>query len=313
MKNELEIIEFIRERFFSADRGIIKGIGDDTAVLRPQDSPLLITTDMMVEGIHFDLSFITPSQIGYKLVARNVSDIFAMAGEPEFMLLNLCIPPDLGPAFIEELLEGIHKGVTKYGIRLVGGDFSSSPKGLFLSATLTGISPKPVFRSGAREGDYIYITGTIGDSACGLEILKQGVPIPSEIKLPLIKRHLTPEPSPLHKKIDSINAMIDISDGLSLDLWRLCRESGVGAIIYEERIPMSEEMIKASEILGVNPLQFALSGGEDYELLFTSGSSIKRDGITEIGMIIEEGLFILNKDGKKRPLIPEGYTHKITL
>lgn len=331
--DELEIVELIRKRFsdlsFSKDPSrILKGIGDDAAVISPSRYGLLYTTDMMVEGIHFDLSFITPFQLGFKLVARNVSDIFAMAGEPEFLLLNICIPMNCktsvgegteGPrswrleGFLNSFLEGVEEALKRYNITLIGGDFSSSPHRIYLSATLTGLSDKPVLRSGAMPGDRIYVTGTIGDSACGLEILKRKPDLPSEIKDFLQKRHLMPEPKAVHRKVRKINAMIDISDGLSLDLWRLCRESDRGALIYEEKIPLSPEMKEAAPRLSIDPLKLSLSGGEDYEMLFTTDELLTIEGITEIGTITnKKGLpeiKIVTRDGVIRPLKPEGYIH----
>ena len=272
----------------------------------------------MVEGIHFDLSFMTPFQLGFKLVARNVSDIFAMAGEPEFLLLNICIPLNDGlKDFLNPFFDGIEEGLKRYNVALIGGDFSSSPGRIYLSATLTGFSKKPVLRSGAGLQDRIYVTGTLGDSACGLEILKRRPELPSGTKDFLIRRHLMPEPQAVHRKVEKIHAMIDISDGLCLDLWRLCRESGAGAIIYEEKIPISAEMKEAATLLGMDPLGLALSGGEDYEMLFTTDEVLQIEGITEIGMIVhkEEGstagteIKIITRDGLIRPLKPEGYIH----
>jgi thiamine-monophosphate kinase len=325
--NELEIIELIRKRFsvpqvtvgetagIATDRQnrILKGIGDDTAVISPPKYPILYTTDMMVEGIHFDLAFISPFELGYKLVARNVSDIFAMAGEPEFLLLNLCLPFNRKRKienFLASFLDGIDECLKRYNIRLVGGDFSSSPDRIFLSATLTGTSPSPVFRSGARPGDFIYVTGTIGDSACGLEILKRKAKLPSEIITPLVKKHLRPEPEPVHKKVSRLNAMIDISDGLAIDLWRLCTESSVGALLYEDKIPVSRELKEAASLMDLDILSLVLSGGEDYELLFTADDLIREPGLTEIGVIKEKpDMEIMGSDGVVRPLRPEGYIH----
>ncbi|MCX7794328.1 MAG: thiamine-phosphate kinase [Thermodesulfovibrionales bacterium] len=309
--NELKIIELIKKRFTQKSSKIIKGIGDDTAAVLPSSEIELYTTDMMLEGIHFDLSFITASQLGFKLISRNVSDIFAMGGIPEFLLLNLALPEGIKEDFVEDFLDGLHKGTDRYGITLVGGDFSLSPGYIFLSAMLKGSASRIIQRSGARPGDIVYVTGTLGDAACGLEIMKRKAEIKKEIREPLIKKHLMPEPQPLHNKIKKINAMIDISDGLSLDLWRLCMESRRGAIIFEEKIPLSEELLIAAETLGLDPLKLALSGGEDYELLFTTDEKVTIEGITQIGIITEEeGIRIIKKNGQEKSLIPEGYIHK---
>lgn len=309
--NELKIIELIKSKFSSEAPGILKGIGDDAAVISPSKEIELYTTDMMIEGIHFDLSFTEPFHLGFKLLSRNVSDIFAMGGSPEFLLLNLCIPEDTKEDFIEGLLDGLLDGTKRYGVTLIGGDVSLSPGHIFLSATLKGSAREIILRNGARPGDRIYVTGNLGDSACGLEILKRKAEIKKEIKEPLVRKHLMPEPQPVHKRVNKINAMIDISDGLSLDLWRLCEESNVGAVIFEERIPLSKELLEASGILGLDPVRLALTGGEDYELLFTIDERLNLNGITEIGIITgEKEIKIIGKDGEERSLSPEGYVHK---
>lgn len=310
--NELKIIELIKSKFTLKSPQILRGIGDDAAVISPSEEIELYTTDMMVEGIHFDLSFTEPFHLGIKLISRNVSDIFAMGGRPEFLLLNLCLPGNIKEDFIEGLLEGLLHGTKIYGIVLAGGDVSLSPGHIFLSATIKGSSPRPVLRSGARPGDRVYVTGNLGDSACGLEILKRKAEIKKDIKEPLIRKHLMPEPRPVHNRVKNINAMIDISDGLSIDLWRLCEESNVGAVIFEERIPLSKELLEASGILGLDHLKLALSGGEDYELLFTTDEKLNLNGITEIGIITEKKeIKIIDKNGQQRNLSPEGYLHRI--
>lgn len=309
--NELKIIELIKSKFTVESPWIHRGIGDDAAVIFSSSEIELYTTDMMIEGIHFDLSFTEPLHLGFKLLSRNVSDIFAMGGKPEFLLLNLCVPGNIKEDFIEGFLEGLLRGTERYGMAVVGGDFSLSPGYIFLSATIKGNCPQPILRSGARPGDLIYVTGSLGDSACGLEILKRRAKLKKEIMEPLTKKHLMPEPQPVHNRIKNINAMIDISDGLSLDLWRLCKESNVGAVIFEERIPLSKELLEASKILGLDPLKLALSGGEDYELLFTTKERFSSEGITDIGVITEEKVIkIIDKNGRERVLSPEGYVHK---
>lgn len=329
MKNELEIIKFIRKKFrtntFPASSKrlhhkskIIKGIGDDSAVIEPlhnkltSSSFMLFTTDMMIEGIHFVLSYSTPFEIAFKLVARNVSDIYAMGGDPEYLLLDLCFSHECTNNFIKHFFDGIKKATDKYNIKLIGGDLSIGSERIYLAATLIGYSPTPVYRSGARPGDLIYVTGTLGDSACGLEALRRKLDIKAYKLAKIIKKHLLPEPRPLHKRLKDIHAMIDISDGLSIDLWRLCTESGVGAVIYENKIPVSDEMRKAAVIMDLDPLNLALTGGEDYELLFTTNRKFSSKGITEIGYITEKNFIIIGKDGKTKKLKPEGYIHDFT-
>lgn len=337
MRDELEIVNIIRKRFEASSPLVIRSIGDDAAVVKNDNRYYLYTTDFMVEDVHFSLTFETPYQIGFRLVSSNVSDIFAMGGEPEFMLLNIALRSILSQGFLDELMDGIEEGLKRYGLSLIGGDISESKDTLFFGATMMGYSRKPILRDGAMPGDRIYITGTPGDSRAGLELLKSinrpldirlnGINLTPEDKeilksfntetgsiLYLMKRHLLPEPRPIHNTIKDIHSMIDVSDGLLIDLWRLCTESKVGADIYEERIPVSDELRVVSIDSGFDALNFALTGGEDYELLFTTSEEIdpsilSRMRITEIGMITEEGFNIIKKDGKRRPFIPEGFLH----
>jgi thiamine-monophosphate kinase len=329
---EPALLEKIRARFPSDSASILTGIGDDTAVLKPAPGKTLVTTDMMVEGVHFDLSRTTPQQLGEKIISVNVSDIYAMGGTPQFALLALAAPPATDVSFVDRLLRGLRTALRRYGAHLVGGDVSASPKGLVLSATLLGTATAPVTRAGARPGDFICVSGPLGDAACGLQILKRlknpvdftkGVrgpegPLPWKVMKPLLKRHLLPEarkPGPLARRA---TAMIDISDGLLLDLSRLLTESRAGARIEEARLPLSKETRLAAGHLKLDPLHLALSGGEDYELLFTlprgtSGRLDKLwrgDGTAVIGEVTRKrGMELLRADGKAVPLKPEGYTH----
>lgn len=276
MKSEIEIIENIRKWCTYKSANVIKGIGDDAAVIRMGDKHLLVTSDMMVEGVHFDLSFITPFQLGHKFLAINISDIYAMGGVPSYFLISLGIPESIKSRFIKELYSGIIKIAERYDIKIVGGDTCRSERGLVLSGMLIGYGDRVIMRSGAKVGDKIYVTDTLGDSSAGLYLLKRRkrriYTLSSEgVGINLIKRHLMPEPIPISEsESKKINAMIDISDGLLIDLWRICDESGVGAVIYRERIPISEELKKISNKFGLDPYSYALRGGEDYVLLFLS-------------------------------------------
>jgi len=314
-KGELLIVEEIRRKFPSNSR-IKVGIGDDAAVFAPK-SNLALTTDMMMEGVHFDLSYISPFQLGFKLISVNVSDIYAMGGKPLFALLSMALRADMEYIFFKKFMEGIKEASELYKISLIGGDISSTVSSLALCATLIGEVKNPIKRSGAKIGDNIYITGELGLSSAGLELLKKikrpidlekpiNKPLKWDIMKPLLRSHLMPiavEPSGLR----DVNSMIDISDGLLIDLSRLCKESNLGAIIYEELIPLSPALRKTADYLGKDPLEFALSGGEDYELLFTSKKTQKN--AIKIGTITKNGLYIIGKDGKKRPIKARGYEH----
>ena len=333
---ELALLRIIRERFRKRAKGLITGIGDDAAVIASSKERLLLTSDMMIEGVHFDLSYTTPFQLGYRIVSVNVSDIYAMAGIPEYLLLDLAMGRDTDTGFVDSFLKGIKSASRRYGVILVGGDLSSSGGGLVIAATIIGRAKKPVLRSGARIGDMVYVTGSLGDSACGLEILrrlKMTIPFEDkkilmrmmgdikdrlnemglewEIAGPLMKRHLMNAPRCLDRssKISKVaTAMMDISDGLFIDLVRLCDESKVGARIYLNKIPLSRSLTRACSVMNLDPYRLATTGGEDYELLFTApkGEQVKAFCIGEITR--RERIFV-DVSGIERPLKPEGYQH----
>jgi thiamine-monophosphate kinase len=328
---ELSLLEQIKKSFKKKSRNIVVGIGDDAAVLKLTDKNLIVTTDMMVEGVHFDLGFITPYQLGFKLISVNVSDIYAMGGKPFYLLLNIAVKKDMDTKFITRLFDGVKDAINLYDTCLIGGDLSDTNIGMALSATVIGRVKRHIPRSGAKIGDKIYVTGNLGDSACGLELLKRiKRPVPLQknrstfnvrrfsknLKLglswntidPLLMRHLMPEARDPKKFITYATSMIDISDGLLIDLWRLCDESKVGARIYIEKIPVSSELKKAALSLGIPPINLALSGGEDYELLFTAPDSKKVEAVY-IGEIIKSERLIVDSSGKEKSFTAKGYQH----
>ncbi len=318
---ELPLLEKLRDRFSRNKAGILLGIGDDAAAIRPSALPLLLTTDMMVGGVHFDLSYTTPYQVGFKLVTVNVSDIYAMGGTPQYLLLDFGAPGTMEMKSFTRLFDGVEDAMRLYGVSLVGGDISSAGE-LVLSATVVGRGEKVLRRSGARAGDRIYVTGHLGDSACGHALLKKMkrpieiergkkmlLPrLPWSVIRPLVARHLLPTAVRPGRYVAAASAMMDISDGLLIDLSRLCRESGVGAVVYEEGIPVSDELRAASAYLRRDPLEFAAAGGEDYELLFTS----PRRGVAGafcVGEITERGLMMKDRQGRVRKISARGYRH----
>ncbi|TAL28599.1 MAG: thiamine-monophosphate kinase [Nitrospirae bacterium] len=350
---ELSLLETIRRRFTRKSGGVIVGIGDDAAVIKPQDKKLLITTDMMVERVHFDLNFTTPYQLGFKLVSVNVSDIYAMGGVPQYLLLDIAMNKTTEEAFVDSFFDGIQDAIKLYGISLIGGDISSSKKDMVAAASLIGHAENPVKRSGAKPGDKIYVTGNLGDSAGGLEVLKrikktvpiENTPSPSlpprgggmgggdnsklqiiisklsksgltwNTIVPLLKRHLMPIARNPIGFVKYATAMIDLSDGLFIDLSRLCNESRVGARIYMKQIPISSQMKKVSSVLGLNPFNLAASGGEDYELLFTAPPDYKPRAmshelkITCIGEITKKDRVVVDETGRESILKTAGYQH----
>ena len=337
---ELKLLQEIRKRFKTEDSGILLGIGDDAAVLVPQKENLLVTTDMMNEGIHFDLSFTSPFQLGFKLVSINVSDIMAMGGRPKYLFLNVALKSDADEEIFWDMYEGISKAMEMYSVKLAGGDLCAAKNDMILSATVIGTAEKFITRSGAKAGDKIYITGTLGDSACGLALLqrltdesknrvrssKLGVPLSltlnSELLTlnwsmaePLLRRHLTPVARDSSEIAKYATSMIDVSDGLFIDLCRICDESNVGAKVYLDRIQISDEAKNAAEIMGLDPMRLAVSGGEDYELLFTASEDLEVKSskfgvnVTCIGEITEKDRITVDKTGKKFPMRAEGYQH----
>ncbi len=332
---ELSLLELVRKRFEKKSKHIVVGIGDDSAVVKPIQKNLLVTTDMMIEGIHFDLSFITPYQLGFKLISINVSDIYAMGGKPLYTILNIAVNKKIDKNIIEQFLDGVKDAQRKYNTLLIGGDLSATYGGMALSATILGYADRHIKRSGAATGDKIYITGYLGDSACGLELLKRLkkpmslvtrrkvhgaksrgrrvvraqslMGLSRDIVEPLLRRHLMPEVR-YPQKFRVATSMIDVSDGLLIDLSRICDESRVGARIYKEKIPLSPELKQVAQYLGISPLQLALSGGEDYELLFTAPPQ-KCVRATHIGEIIRRGRYIVDSKGNERAFSPKGYQH----
>jgi thiamine-monophosphate kinase len=323
---ELCILEYIRNIFDFKAKEVLVGIGDDSSVIMPNKRNLLVTSDMMVEGIHFDLRFVTPYQIGFKLLSVNVSDIFAMGGTPCYVLLNLAFKRNTTKEFFDLFMRGITDAMNLYHVRLIGGDLSSARKEISTSATVIGYADKYLKRSGARPGDRIYVTGYLGDSAYGLEILKKTKKrIHIELGLrgekikafrgiswntiaPLVRRHLLPEARSPKKFLKHATAMIDISDGLLIDLTRICNESKVGARIYLKQIPVSPSLKKVSRYLKNKTGDLSLSGGEDYELLFTAPPQKKVNAI-HIGEITVSQRVIVGNRGRTMPFKEEGYQH----
>lgn len=343
---ELPLLREIRNRFGFLpgirDSGVIVGIGDDAAVIDPQGGKVLVTTDTMNEGVHFNLDFTSPFQLGFKLVSVNVSDIMAMCGRPRYLFLNLSLRKDADEEFFFRLYDGIAKAMDLYGVRLLGGDLTAAQNDMALSATVLGIADRVVTRGGAAPGDGIYVTAPTGDSSCGLEILKRLTPASREtirrffengkeedleeievlrltgspvselswkIAGPLIRRHLMPSARDSAALLAHATSLIDISDGLFIDLCRVCDESGAGARLYRDWIPLSAQLKSACEALGLDAFTFASSGGEDYELLFTARPDIVVENAYCIGEITGSERVVVDGSGGETVLKAEGYQH----
>lgn len=349
---ELGLLKEIRERFSrreTGDGGVVVGIGDDAAAFSPEPGSVLVTTDLMAEGVHFDLGFTSPLQLGFKLVSVNVSDIMAMGGRPRYLFLSLAMRESCDDSFFRGLYDGIAAAIAGYGLSLLGGDLSGARNDIILSATVVGSVSSAVTRGAARPGDRIYVTGTLGDSACGLEALRRlsdeskrrvravgfaagpegGSPaggdpdlslrdgvtaLPWGVAEPLLRRHLTPEARDTGSFAGRATAMIDLSDGLFIDLSRVCDESGCGARVMLDAVPISAETKQAAALLGLDPLSLATGGGEDYEILFTSTvppDELPAGGlkVSCIGVITESSRIVVDAAGKEFELKPEGYQH----
>ncbi len=308
----------------SSDPSLIKGIGDDVAVIKPGKTSLLVTTDILIEGVHFQRKWIDPYRLGMKALMVNLSDISAMGGIPKYFLISLGLPEDLPFSFFTHFYRGLKDGAKRFGLSLIGGDTSLSKK-IIINICLLGESGKngPVLRKGARVGDDLYVSGTLGDSSLGLRILKReglkGRP------RKLIQKHLLPFPRiPLGQKIAQhrlATSMIDVSDGLLIDTNHLLEEGKVGARIWLNRVPLSPLYRKWVQFYSKDPYHLALSGGEDYELLFTSPPEARKSisklasalkiPITCIGEILpkKEGFRILREDGREYFPARWGFEH----
>lgn len=273
---EVQLIKRLTEDVSPDPQLVVIGIGDDAAAIKPSGDKLqLITKDILVEGIHFLRESISPRQLGRKCLAVNISDIAAMGGIPRHLLTAAAIPPDTECDLVKQIYQGIKDLCRAHSINLIGGDTVSSPQGITISITLLGeVEPeRMLLRSGAREGDLVAVTGFLGASAAGLELLLQGCSFQQEWEEEVLKAHLEPpvrlKESRMLSESGVVTSMIDLSDGLQKDIGEICRASGVGARIYADQLPISEATRKACSYLKMHEVSLAVSGGEDYELLFT--------------------------------------------
>ena len=306
---ERQLIAMIRNRAGSPKSGV--GIGDDCAVVSlPRGHEALVTTDFSLENVHFRQEWHPADSVGWRCLARGLSDIAAMGGEPLAAFLSLALPRDADRLWIEEFLWGLLQLAEQHGVQLAGGDTAESPAGILADIVVLGSVPKgkAVLRSEANVGDLIYVTGFLGRSSVTLKLLEQGERL---LATRAHRRHFYPEPRIAvgrylrEKKLAS--AMIDISDGLSVDLLHICKESGVGAVVYSESLP---------RLPGRKGLQFALHGGEDYELLFTAPPrkqvprKIVGVPVALIGEIVTgNSIRVGDAYGRLKPLDPKGWEH----
>ena len=285
---EFGLIEHLTRSFPVRNDSTRRGVGDDCAVIRyGNDSETLVTTDLLLEGIHFDLTYVPLMHLGYKAIVVNLSDVYAMNGTPRQVTVSLGISKRFTLEHIEQLYEGMRIACEQYGVDLVGGDTSASVTGLIISVTCLGEAPEVdiVYRSGARDTDLICVSGNLGAAYMGLQLLERERRVSAEMKDKdfqpdfsgkeyIIERQLKPEARrDVIEELRSLGirptAMMDVSDGLSSELLHICKNSGVGCRVYEERIPIDYQTALMAEELNMNLVTAAMNGGEDYELLFT--------------------------------------------
>ncbi len=317
---EFALIESIR-RTTPLGRGVRLGIGDDAAWVESKSGSILVTSDLLIEGIHFKLEWTSLFSLGYKAVAVNLSDIAAMGGKPSYLVLALGIPSHFESSKVHEFYRGVQSLCSKTGVALVGGD-TNAAKFLIISVCVIGQAPyPPVRRSGAKVGNDVYVTGTLGDSALGLKLLQRGAESSNRRAFAyLVSRHREPTPrlttGALIARQRLATAMIDTSDGLLQDLGHICQASGVGAQVSAAKLPLSDAY---RALAGRDGLHHVLNGGEDYELLFCAR---RRDRdrieklqkhsaipITRIGSCIpaRKGITVLDASGRHLP--GKGYDH----
>ena len=322
---EFGLIKHLTENFPIKHKSTLYGVGDDCAVIDATDGKTVVTTDLLLEGIHFDLTYCPMRHLGYKACVVNFSDVYAMMGVPRQMTVSLGISKRFKVEDLEELYAGMKMACDVYGVDLVGGDTSASMTGLTISITCIGVAQQPVYRNGARPNDLICVSGDLGAAYMGLQLLEREKAIyyqqiqngdknaefqpKFEGKEYLLERQLKPEArkdvvEALQQAGITPTAMMDISDGLSSELLHICTQSKVGCRIYEERIPIDYQTAIQAEEFNLNVSTVAMNGGEDYELLFTvpleQNEMIQQiPGIRLIGHITAEslGCAMITRDG----------------
>lgn len=327
---EFGLIDRLTAGINPSNTSTIKGVGDDCAVMRFHDTDILVSTDLLVEGVHFDLTYTPLKHLGYKAVVVNISDIYAMNGTPRQITVSLAVSKRFTVEHIEELYSGMRLACEMYNVDIVGGDTTSSRSGLLISITAIGDAKSGdiVYRTGARDTDLICVSGDLGAAYMGLQLLEREKIASAgqkdfeprfEGKEYLIERQLKPEARrDIIKALAGAGvrptAMMDISDGLSSELIHICRGSGTGCRIYEDRIPIDYQTAVMAEELNMNLVTAALNGGEDYELLFTvplhdHERVSKIQGVRVIGHITkpELGCAMITRDGNEITLKAQGW------
>jgi len=329
---EFGLIKHLTEKFKVNQKTTIKGIGDDAAVLDADKLKTVISTDLLIEGVHFDLSYVPLKHLGYKCVTVNLSDIYAMNATPEQITVSIALSSRFPLEAVEELYAGIQKACEVYGVDLIGGDTTSSVSGLAISITAIGRAQEPeiVYRNGAQEGDLLVVSGDLGGAYMGLQILEREKSVfkAAPTAQPdlsghdyILERQLKPEArKDIIQQLKELQviptSMIDVSDGLASEIFHICTESDKGCQIYEEKIPIDESTYNTARDFNLDPTVCALSGGEDYELLLTIPQTefekFKNNPyFSIIGHITEAsaGVNMVLKDRSVVPLKAQGWNH----
>jgi thiamine-monophosphate kinase len=329
---EFGLIDYLTKSIEITNPSTVKGVGDDAAVIDAGTKKMLVSTDMLLEGVHFDLAYVPLKHLGYKAVVVNLSDIYAMNGTPKQITVSIGLSNRFSLEAVEELYRGIYAACEHYKVDLVGGDTSSSRQGLVLSLTAIGEveENKITYRNGAKSGDLLCVSGDLGGAYMGLQLLEREkqVYIANPQMQPdiegwdyILGRQLKPEASKetvewLASKGIVPTAMIDVSDGLASEIYHLCQQSNIGITVYEEKLPIDHQTIQMAEEFQIDVTTAALNGGEDYELLFTlkqeEYEKIKgHDAISIIGYCTDagEGINLITKNNNKFGLKAQGWQH----
>ncbi|HSU27015.1 MAG TPA: thiamine-phosphate kinase [Chitinophagaceae bacterium] len=329
---EFGLIDHLTRNIEIQNVSSVLGVGDDAAVIDHFGKQTVISTDLLIEGIHFDLVYTPLKHLGYKSVVSNISDIYAMNATPTQILLGLAISNRFSLEAIDEFYEGVYAACAKYGVDLVGGDTNSSQKGFIISVTALGevATDKFVKRNTAQKGDLLCVSGDLGAAYLGLLFLERekkiymespGVQPDLEGESYVIGRLLKPEARKdiiafFHDSGIMPTSMMDISDGLASETLHICKQSGLGCVLYEDKIPIAPETKQAAFKFEIDPTACALSGGEDYELIFTAQQSdydklVLNNDISIIGYMTEadQGAQIITKGGSKYPITAQGWNH----
>jgi thiamine-monophosphate kinase len=288
---------------------VLLGPGDDAAIVRPAGRPLVVTTDMLVEGDHFTPAWCPAEHVGIKAAASSLSDVAAMGASPCWAVVSMCLRPETEASWVEGVETGLCDELRGAGADLVGGDLTHGPL-VVISVALVGelAGSRPLCRSGARPGDRIWVTGPLGGARAGLRALQEGVTGYPD----LARRHTAPRARTdlVPALLEVASAAIDVSDGLASEVSHLCREGGVGAVVRAAAVPLDERTRRLAARLGEDPLLYALGGGEDLEILFTAPDSEAARAIAvEVGEITSSGEALLDRGGRLVPLDGLGYDH----